>query len=90
MRASTSLPNPVREWDGDYSLVEQFQMARPKWMKQAACRGMDINVFFPTTKHIAPAIGTCRYCPVRRACNDYAIRHGLVGIWGGRTYTRKN
>ena len=56
-----------------------------EWMEQAACRGMDTDMFFPaegspglTAKQI------CTRCPVRAECLDYAlatnVRHG---VWGG-------
>lgn len=49
----------------------------PKWRLDAACRGMDISVFFPydpTTKlrggqgASQRAVKTCASCPVREEC----------------------
>jgi WhiB family transcriptional regulator, redox-sensing transcriptional regulator len=54
-------------------------------MFDAACRGMDAEVFFP------PADGDdgmakeiCAACPVRAACLAFAIDHAeRFGVWGG-------
>lgn len=62
-------------------------------MAQAACRGMDTNVFFPSesndaTKHEAKRI--CSRCPVTRDCAVHALRSGSdAGIWGGLTHRER-
>ena len=55
------------------------------WRERAACRGADLQVFFPGRGESAePARRICAACPVRQPCLDYAISHGIVhGIWGG-------
>jgi WhiB family transcriptional regulator, redox-sensing transcriptional regulator len=55
------------------------------WRYRAACRGADLEVFFPGRGESAePARQICARCPVRQPCLDYAISHGIVdGIWGG-------
>jgi WhiB family transcriptional regulator, redox-sensing transcriptional regulator len=57
------------------------------WRYWAACRGADLEVFFPGRGESAePARRICASCPVREPCLDYAIHHGIVhGIWGGLT-----
>jgi WhiB family transcriptional regulator, redox-sensing transcriptional regulator len=57
------------------------------WRYRAACRGGDLEVFFPGRGQSAePARQICASCPVRELCLDYALRHGIVdGIWGGLT-----
>ena len=57
------------------------------WRARAACRGIDLAVFFPGRGESAePARRICESCPVRQRCLDYAISHGIVhGIWGGLT-----
>jgi WhiB family transcriptional regulator, redox-sensing transcriptional regulator len=57
------------------------------WRYRAACRGVDLEVFFPGRGESAePARQICARCPVRQPCLDYAISHGIVdGIWGGLT-----
>jgi WhiB family transcriptional regulator, redox-sensing transcriptional regulator len=55
------------------------------WMFDAACRGMDADVFFPTADaDPQPGKGVCASCPVRVACLAFALEHGeRFGIWGG-------
>ena len=57
------------------------------WRYQAACRGTDLQVFFPGRGETAePARQICAGCPVRQPCLDYALSHGIThGIWGGLT-----
>ncbi len=63
-------------------------------MDSAACRGMDVNLFFPEDRklgrspdHIADeAKAVCAPCEVRTACLAYAHRHCIqYGIYGGAT-----
>jgi WhiB family transcriptional regulator, redox-sensing transcriptional regulator len=55
------------------------------WRYRAACRGADLDVFFPGRGESAePARRICARCPVREPCLEFAIGHGIVhGIWGG-------
>lgn len=61
------------------------------WMKQAACRGADGELFFPigekgpALQQAAEAKAVCRRCPVRTECLDYALDTRSVGIFGGTT-----
>jgi WhiB family redox-sensing transcriptional regulator len=57
------------------------------WQYGAACRGTDLEVFFPGRGQSAePARQICAQCPVCEPCLVYALRHGIVhGIWGGLT-----
>jgi len=58
-----------------------------RWRELAACRGTDLEVFFPGRGETAgPARQVCAACPVRQPCLDYAITNRIVhGIWGGLT-----
>jgi len=60
---------------------------RPRWMAQAACRGMDTNEFFeepgqPVSRAVQEL---CRSCPVRAECLDFvmAANPPLKGYWAG-------
>lgn len=56
------------------------------WRDQAACRGMDTNLFFPERGHNATdeVKAACASCPVAQQCLDYAMALGdRFGIWGG-------
>lgn len=58
-----------------------------RWKADAACRGMDTNLFFPErgqTHIVRAALAVCERCTVRQECFDYCRLSGLrVGIWGG-------
>jgi len=58
-----------------------------RWRELAACRGADLDVFFPGRGESAgPARQVCAGCPVRQACLDYAITNRIAyGVWGGLT-----
>jgi WhiB family redox-sensing transcriptional regulator len=58
-----------------------------RWRELAACRGIDLDVFFPGRGESAgPARCVCTACPVRQQCLDYAITNRIThGIWGGLT-----
>ena len=64
------------------------------WTENAACRGTDVNDWFPPrgaqTKHYARLKSLCAQCPVQERC----LEEGLVrspegyvpaGVWGGLT-----
>ena len=56
-----------------------------RWRDQAACRGADLDLFFPGRGESAePARQVCARCPVRQPCLEYAITSQIqYGIWGG-------
>ena len=56
-----------------------------RWRELAACRGADLDVFFPGRGESAePARRVCATCPVREPCLDYALSSGVTcGVWGG-------
>ena len=56
-----------------------------RWRELAACRGADLNLFFPERGESAEAARrVCAACPVREPCLDYAITNRIThGIWGG-------
>ena len=52
-------------------------------MNHAACRGMDLALFFPEPGESSrPAKKICRDCPVQIPCFNVAQPHG---IWAGMT-----
>jgi WhiB family transcriptional regulator, redox-sensing transcriptional regulator len=58
-----------------------------RWRELAACRGAELDLFFPGRGESAgPARQICARCPVRQPCLDYAITNRIThGIWGGLT-----
>lgn len=70
-----------------------------RWPTRAACRDADPDLFADRDREKWPRAGTvevahdyCARCPVRAACDAYAVREGLLGVWGGKwrheLYTR--
>lgn len=64
------------------------------WREDAACRGMDVDLFFgPEVEsarahkmRVASAKTVCMSCPVRVQCLDYANEiQEAFGVWGGLT-----
>lgn len=65
------------------------------WSSEAACRGLDVSLFFTTddleasrdknleTNRVTIAI--CEECPVKAECLDHALNYEAEGIWGGTT-----
>ncbi len=57
------------------------------WRKRAACRGIDVEVFYTMTEDeadAAPAKAICAECPVRQPCLEHALTHReREGVWGG-------
>jgi WhiB family redox-sensing transcriptional regulator len=55
------------------------------WIKEAACRGMDTNIFFPErgdTKTVKLAKRICSTCSVQTQCREYGEMERF-GFWGG-------
>lgn len=55
------------------------------WMADAACRGMDPELFFPVQgEDTRPAREVCFSCPMRARCLSYALdNREAYGVWGG-------
>ena len=75
------------DYNDDLLTLEGFlsDYREREWIKDAACRGMDPNIFFPErgdngTVKLAKSI--CNGCSVTKQCREYGEmeRHGF---WGG-------
>lgn len=57
------------------------------WQDQAACYGVDPDVFFPVSEEEAgPALAYCTGCAQRTDCLAWALKNGeRYGVWGGLT-----
>jgi len=59
------------------------------WRLQAACRGLDPSIFYPSTDDESDADqakAVCDQCPIRQACLEHALtRREREGVWGGAT-----
>lgn len=64
--------------------IETF-MEAPTWFAQAACRGLDPDLFFPERgESVRQAKAVCASCPVAAECLATALNNGEKhGIWGG-------
>ncbi len=71
----------TREWDSDDFLME---LLHPEWHKRAACRGMDLALFYPEINESSQAaLDACATCPVREECS-VSGKTESHGVWGGR------
>lgn len=68
------------------------------WWERAACRGVDLEVFFPHSsgqisgRTVRPAAARCVACPVQRQCLAEGLRptpYMRRGIWGGWLFGEK-
>ena len=56
------------------------------WRKNAACKGMDVNIFFPDkpgVTHAAEAVEVCGRCCVAAECAVAGSALSTKGVWGG-------
>ncbi|GMQ98323.1 MAG: hypothetical protein BMS9Abin17_0830 [Acidimicrobiia bacterium] len=57
------------------------------WRDQAACNGIDSDVFFPESESESAseaAKAICAECPVAQTCLQYALSTNQgAGVWGG-------
>ncbi|MGH9278485.1 MAG: WhiB family transcriptional regulator [Acidimicrobiales bacterium] len=61
------------------------------WRDEAACRGLETEIFFPVTDEDAgPAKQICASCPVRETCLEFALLTKQEdGVWGGLTESER-
>lgn len=65
------------------------------WREQARCRGLDMEIFFPSTRGktastvYAEGKKVCAFCPVRRQCflisEEFVSSGDRHGLFGGLT-----
>jgi WhiB family transcriptional regulator, redox-sensing transcriptional regulator len=75
-----------------YPLVDDPARSAESWRVNAACRGMDTDLFYPEGRGRALRVReqiakqVCADCPVARECRQFAASHPeRYGIWGGST-----
>ena len=64
----------------------------PTWRDDAACLGMDPDLFFPPPGWYGAeeAKAICQGCPVRAECLEYALQtRPVYGIWGGLNHNER-
>jgi WhiB family redox-sensing transcriptional regulator len=58
------------------------------WRRNAACRGLDPEIFFPAIEEadVADAKAVCSACGVQQTCLEFALQvREKEGVWGGAT-----
>jgi WhiB family redox-sensing transcriptional regulator len=65
-----------------------------KWRDSAACKGLEVGLFFPThPSGVIKAKKHCAVCPVRTDCLDWALSHPVTedrGVFGGTTHQERS
>lgn len=79
--------------DDDLLDLETFisEYRERSWMENAACKGMDTEIFFPTKGRestAALARKVCSGCTVQKQCKDYGINERF-GFWGGTSVMQR-
>jgi len=65
--------------------LADVELTRPRWHREAACRG-NVKMFFSKKPHvIETAKRMCITCPVQGPCDAAAAAGDDVGVWAGRT-----
>ena len=71
-----------------FTLRYDFQM-----FKQAACHGINTELFYPVGESDVPAHiiqRVCNSCPIKEACLEWGLAHERFGTWGGTTARVRN
>lgn len=75
-----------------HKLVTQIRDAELSWKKDALCRNMPPNFFYPVGQSRAAEAQTeqaqrvCHECPVKDECLEYAVTNNeRHGVWGGES-----
>jgi WhiB family redox-sensing transcriptional regulator len=91
-RRPLKLPSPSASKEPASSPIRVDVQPGSEWMSNAACRGMDANIFFPERgDDLAPARAICARCPVSNDCLIFAYTHPLItaGVWGGTSHNER-
>ncbi len=87
--------DPARLDDSDQLLAEVIavgQQHRPRWQRDAACRGVDPSVFFPARGASAEqAKNICDDCIVLDECRTWGLDqpdHGVIAGMSGKQRRR--
>ena len=68
-----------------FTVADRLARSRPRWMADAACRGVGADLFFPAQGgSTGAARAYCQRCAVVDECSEYAAANHEVGVWGRR------
>lgn len=85
---ATSQAQVQREEAAARLLLELLTQGDSEWLRHAACRDADPELFHPLSARdgdtINAALAYCDSCPVVRECGR--MRGPATGVWGGRYY----
>ena len=82
----SDLDNSAENRIEDDGIEEMKGPQSSEFVGKAACKGMNANLFFPTSKSkvIPNAVAVvCSNCEVKVQCEEFALNNDLPGIWGG-------
>jgi hypothetical protein len=66
----------------------------PHFQEGAACAGIDGEMFFEAEQtrayvELKLVKQICKSCPSQFECLEYALKHNVVGVWGGTTHNER-
>lgn len=74
----------------EFDIFAVLDRGRPKWHRQAACRGRtDVSWFPERGEPNDEALAVCRGCPVRAECEQAGVDLVEHGLWGGTTWRQR-
>ena len=76
----------------DPRIIRILQATREDWMTKGECyiKKADSSLFIlDKSANSRPGKKFCAKCVVRAKCEDYAIRSGSIGLWGGKVFSFK-
>jgi WhiB family transcriptional regulator, redox-sensing transcriptional regulator len=86
------MPTPLWSLEQTFGAMNGSDVTvKTTWREEAACKGLDTGIFFPSSDAEAGAAKlVCAGCPVREACLEWAIASRQEdGVWGGMTDTER-
>ena len=86
-QAADAVVDNWRDVDMPALAIADVLFERPAWHSEAACTGLDVDLFFPNRGEPSePAKAVCAGCAAREPCLDFALTSTeKFGIWGGES-----
>jgi WhiB family redox-sensing transcriptional regulator len=71
--------------------ILNWATAIPAWMENATCTSSDPDLWFSSNPfEIEAAKKSCRSCPVRDKCLEFALENNeRYGVWGEKSPTQR-
>jgi len=74
-------PAPVRRYEAPKPTTADERDDAAKWRNRAACTGLPVEVFYPSSGAVRLAASTCSACPVRAECLESARQEETRNGW---------